>query len=306
MVQLAPNTAPRAPRGLSRPPADAAAVHPSSFLRESSGSPLERVRQLLSIDRRMAVRAGAIVLLVLGLVIGVAQALLPQSSAEVIEVPRTRPDATPAAPDPAAVDPEADATASDTAGSAVATTVLSLPVGPNNGGAALAAAPSPASVVVHATGAVNEPGVYAMAPGARAADVVFAAGGLAPDADQDRINLATLMQDGSRLFIPRRGQLIPEPAIDPLAIAQSSNPSAPATGAAGPGAGDGRATVFNLNTATAEQLDELPGIGPATAAAIIEHRTKIGRFAAVSQLLDVPGIGEAKLAAINKRLTVTK
>jgi competence protein ComEA len=294
MVQLAPNAAPSAPRGSRRLLSNSGP--PESFYpnppdaRPRSGS--ERVREvLLSIDRRVAVRIGAGLLLVLGLLIGVGRAMLPPSSAEVIELPRTRPDVTPPTPEARL-------------GSELST--LTVPVPASFPVAAPTEVPSSAPVVVHATGAVNEPGVYAMAPGARAADVVFAAGGLAADADQDRINLATPMQDGSRLFIPRKGQPIPEPAIDPLAAAQSSAAPGASAVVAGGGSTEGRPTVFNLNTATAEQLDELPGIGPATAAAIIEHRTKIGRFAAVSQLLDVPGIGEAKLAAINKRLTVTR
>jgi comEA protein len=157
-------------------------------------------------------------------------------------------------------------------------------------------APIVAPIVVHAAGAVMHPGVYVMVAGARAADVVFAAGGLSGDADADRINLAVPITDGSRLYIPHRG--VPVPLVPPEQI--SGGTAAPLTGNSPSGASG----PVNLNTATAEQLDSLPGVGPATASAIIEHRTKIGRYRSVSQLLDVPGIGEAKLAAMRKQLTV--
>jgi competence protein ComEA len=158
-------------------------------------------------------------------------------------------------------------------------------------------------LVVHVAGAVRAPGVYAMQPDARAADVVFAAGGLTDDADQDRVNLATPMVDGARLFIPRRGADVPVLDVGPTPVA----PVVPATPISGSDGGSSPVTptLINLNTATIEQLDSLPGIGPATASAITEHRTKIGRFTALSQLLDVPGIGDAKLAVISKRLTIT-
>jgi competence protein ComEA len=156
-------------------------------------------------------------------------------------------------------------------------------------------------VVVHAAGALRSPGVYVMPAGSRAADVVFAAGGLAADADQDRINLALPVSDGARVYVPRRG--VPVPLVAPDFVVG---------GAATIGQGSGGSTapttvgLIDINSATIEQLDSLPGVGPATAAAIVEHRTKIGRFASLTQLMDVPGIGEAKLAAMRKRLTITK
>lgn len=150
-------------------------------------------------------------------------------------------------------------------------------------------------VVVHAAGAVARPGVYVLSVGARAADAVYAAGGMTPDADPDRVNLATPLADGNRLYIPRKGAPVPLVPTDQL----TGEPAQPAPSSAG-----SRSAVVDLNTATAEQLDALPGVGPATAAAIIEHRTKIVRFKSVNQLLDVPGIGEAKLAAMRKQLVV--
>jgi competence protein ComEA len=155
-------------------------------------------------------------------------------------------------------------------------------------------------MVVHAAGAVQRPGVYVMTAGARAADVVFAAGGLAGDADADRVNLAVTITDGSRLYIPRKGIEVP---LVPVEQISGGSPSGSGS-TAGDTTGKSATSPINLNTATSEQLDSLPGVGPSTAASIIEYRAKIGRYKSVSQLLDVPGIGEAKLAAMRKRLIV--
>lgn len=137
-------------------------------------------------------------------------------------------------------------------------------------------------VFVHVAGAVNRPGVYQLAAGARVADAVEAAGGAVAEADLDRINLAAPVTDGAQVFVIRRGEEAPP-------------------GAADPGAAD---RVVDLNTATVEQLDALPGVGPATAQAIIDHREEHGPFKSVEQLLDVRGIGEAKLSQIRKRVRV--
>ncbi len=169
--------------------------------------------------------------------------------------------------------------------------------------ASSAATPAVASsLVVHTAGAVLNPGVYVLARGARAADAVSAAGGMTPDADPDRVNLASLLADGSRLYIPRRGAQIPAVPTDQISVQSTGQLSNTATAAA---AGTAVKQVIDLNTATAEQLDSLPGVGPATAAAIIEHRSRVGRFRSVNQLLDVPGIGEAKLASMRKQLSVS-
>ena len=155
-------------------------------------------------------------------------------------------------------------------------------------------------VTVHAAGQVAAPGVYSVPAGARVADLVVAAGGLLPEADVDRLNLAARLVDGTRVYIPRKGESPP-----PEAAVGDPGAGAGGTGAAG-GAGPGGATgPVDLNTATAAQLDTLPGVGPATAAAILTYRSRHGRFKSVTELLEVPGIGPAKLEAIRPLVTVS-
>jgi competence protein ComEA len=166
---------------------------------------------------------------------------------------------------------------------------------------ALPTTASPVRIVVHAAGAITNPGVYVFDGGARVADLVSSAGGPTSDADIDRLNLAAPLNDGTRVYIPFRGKEVP------ATVGVDGAPSAPSPGGPSTPGSPGNTTPtgkLNLNTATAEQLDALPGVGPATAAAIIEHRTKIGRFRSITQLLDVPGIGEAKLAALRTRVSV--
>lgn len=154
-------------------------------------------------------------------------------------------------------------------------------------GAASSSSSVAALLVVHVAGAVATPGLHELPPGSRVADAIAAAGGLAPDADGTRINLAAPVADGSRVYVLAAGEQEP-----PIAV--------------GTGGTDGPAPAgpLDLNTADAEALDELPGIGPATAAAILEHRERAGPFTSVEQLLDVPGIGDAKLEALRDLVTV--
>jgi comEA protein len=126
---------------------------------------------------------------------------------------------------------------------------------------------------VHVAGDVARPGVVRVSAGARVVDAIEAAGGGLPDADLDRLNLAAKVADGQR-----------------VAVAKLGAPAPVETGAAtggGEGAGGGPTGPINLNTATATQLEELPGIGPSLAAAIITEREKRGGFKAVTDLQDV-------------------
>lgn len=156
----------------------------------------------------------------------------------------------------------------------------------------------PGQLVVHASGAVASPGVYRLPAGARVDDLVRAAGGLTADGDGDRVNLAALLTDGERIWVPRRGE-VEVPAVvaggSPGAPAASGPGGSGATGSAGGAAGQ---PLIDLNTATAVELETLPGVGPATASAILAHRDLNGPFRSVDDLIDVRGIGEAKLEQI--------
>ena len=156
----------------------------------------------------------------------------------------------------------------------------------------IAATPTaePTTILVHAAGAVRTPGVYLFRGEARVHDLVQAAGGLTPDADHDRVNLAAPLSDGLWMYFPRIGQTtVPAPV-----------------GGSGSGGGGGQARPgpLNINIASAEQLESLRGVGPATAAAIIEHRERIGGFSSVDGLLEVSGIGPSKLELIRDSVTV--
>jgi competence protein ComEA len=152
----------------------------------------------------------------------------------------------------------------------------------------------PTEVVVHVAGAVVSPGVRRLPPGSRVTDALDAAGGALPGADLPRINLAAPLVDGQQVYVPKPGEELPVAAGAGLPAG---------VGAAGTG-GSVHGGPVDLNTANAEQLDTLPGVGPATAAAIIAHREQHGPFTSVDQLLDVRGIGEAKLEQLRDLVSV--
>lgn len=152
------------------------------------------------------------------------------------------------------------------------------------GGSAPTTTPKPSVLVVHVSGEVARPGVVSLPAGARVIDAVAAAGGPTASAEIERINLAALLVDGAKVHIPAPGESAP-------AVAGAQ----PAGQPAGP---------LDLNAATAEQLDQLPGIGPSTAAAIIAYREAHGPFGSVDALAEVRGIGPAKLDSLRSLLTV--
>lgn len=146
---------------------------------------------------------------------------------------------------------------------------------------ALAPAPAP-RLVVHVVGAVRRPGLYRLREGNRTADAVSRAGGATRRADLAGVNLAAPVVDGAQVVIPSR------PVASTGAPADAAPPSA------------GEARPVRLNTATLEQLDTLPGVGPVTAQKIVAFRQEHGAFLSVDELDAVPGIGPARLAELRK------
>ncbi len=149
-------------------------------------------------------------------------------------------------------------------------------------------------VVAQVAGAVAQPGVYRLADGARVLDLVEAAGGALPDADLQALALASRLTDGQRVQVPRQGEVLPPSVLG----------AAPAGAGAGSGAGSAPPAPVDLNVATMAELEALPGIGPATAQAILTYRERNGPFRTVEDLGEVQGIGPARLDALRDLVRV--
>lgn len=164
--------------------------------------------------------------------------------------------------------PPVEASAVSAAGSAVAT-------------------PSGPPIIVDVTGWVHQPGVYEFVPGDRVIDAVERAGGARKGADLSVLNLAAPLTDGTQVVVPKQG------AAGPAATAPAATGSDPSGG-----------SLVNINTASATELEALPGIGEVLAAAIVDYRTDNGPFASVDDLESVSGIGPATLEEIRDQVTV--
>lgn len=144
-------------------------------------------------------------------------------------------------------------------------------------------------IFVHVTGRVKKPGVYKLSPGQRIKDAVELAGGPQPDADLDQINLAAKATDSEKIIVPRKGSMMPVTMSPTGAVVHppSSDGSSSST--------TKTPAVINVNRASAEELQRLPGIGPVLAERLLEYRRQHGRFNSVEELLEVRGIGAKKL-----------
>lgn len=189
---------------------------------------------------------------------------------------RPRPDPAPSTADAAATEVPAGAPSP------------SSPSGPSPG-AAPAGATNPASVVVHVLGKVRHPGVVTLPSGSRVGEAIKAAGGVRPGAGTGTLNLARRLVDGEQIPV---GVRLPSPAPG------TPPPDRPPPGSTAPG------TPVDLNAATAEQLDQLPGVGPVLAQRIVDYRTQHGGFRSVDQLQDVDGIGARRFADLKPMVRV--
>ncbi len=139
-----------------------------------------------------------------------------------------------------------------------------------------------AELVVYVTGAVNKPGIVTLAQGARIADAIDACGGLLPTADESKVNMAKEVQDGQQIRVPeKKGQ-----GQDQQGKSRQKGTSKTQSADAG--------SPVNINTADAQELDKLPGVGPAMAQRIIDYREQNGGFQNIEDLKKIKGIGEAK------------
>jgi competence protein ComEA len=142
--------------------------------------------------------------------------------------------------------------------------------------------PTAAQVAVYVTGAVQNPGVYYLPGESRVEDALEAAGGPTADADLDRVNLAQRVHDEDQIYFPEMGE-----------------DGVPASSTGGSTEG-----LIDINTASADELEQLPGIGPALAQSIIDHRESRGPFSSIEEIMDVQGIGQGVFEDVRELITV--
>ncbi|MWA04430.1 ComEA family DNA-binding protein [Actinomadura sp. LD22] len=195
---------------------------------------------------------------------------------------RPRPDPAPTSADAAATEVPAPPAPSGASPNAV-------PAGAVSSG--------PASVVVHVLGKVKHPGVVTLPSGSRVEEAIKAAGGVRPGVGTGTLNLARKLVDGEQIPV---GVRLPSPA--PGAPPPGGPPGSAASGS--PGTPGTPGTPVDLNTATAAQLDQLPGVGPVLAQRIVDYRTQHGGFHSVDQLQDVDGIGARRFADLKPMVRV--
>jgi competence protein ComEA len=163
------------------------------------------------------------------------------------------------------------------------------------GGQPITLDPSPTKIPieVHVVGAVVRPGVYALSEGSRVQDAITAAGGLLTSVDSSGLNLAAKLEDGQQLTIPSQA-----------GAGATPEGGAPFTVVPTVGASTPTGDLININTASVEELDALPGIGPTTAQNIVDYRTQHGPFQHIEDIMNVPGIGPATFDSIQNLITV--
>jgi competence protein ComEA len=150
--------------------------------------------------------------------------------------------------------------------------------------------PTPRPLCVYVSGAVARPDVYELPHDSIVKDAIEAAGGPTGEADLNRINLARRVHDEEQIYVPQKGE--ESPPVSPPSGPSSSSPSSQEGG------------KVNINTATAEELDTLPGVGPSIAQRIIDYRTKHGPFQSIEDIKNVKGIGDVTFEKLKDKITV--
>lgn len=153
----------------------------------------------------------------------------------------------------------------------------------------LVSQPTPANITVYITGAVKNPGIYSLPYDSRAVEAVEAAGGMLENADKTAINLAAHLKESDKLLVP----FMATPVLDRMEAVPTESRPTPSPD-----------RPLNINTAVAEDLDLLPGIGPSKAAAIIDYREKYGDFKRKEDIQNVPGIGPAIFDQIEDMISI--
>jgi competence protein ComEA len=163
-------------------------------------------------------------------------------------------------------------------------------------------APTKSPIVVHVIGAVPRPGLYEFIEGARVQDAIDAAGGLLTSANVESINLAALLEDGQQLNIPYKSGS--EPVETETETEAVELPTSEANSSSNNSDENADVDLVNINTATLEELDSLPGIGPTIAQRIIDYREENGPFNTIEDIMNVSGIGPATFDDIKDLITV--
>jgi competence protein ComEA len=191
------------------------------------------------------------------------------------------------------------ADAGEPTSTSAATTSGAAPGPPPEPSAIPSAAPT---IVVSVVGLVHQSGLFTLPEGARIADALAAAAGAQPEADVLSLNLARPLQDGDQILVGRApGPGEPQQLLSAVVSAGGAPPDRPSTR---PGSAAPEGALVNLNTASAAELDVLPGVGPVTAGAIVAWREANGPFTAVEQLSEVDGIGPGRLDKLRPLVTV--
>lgn len=156
------------------------------------------------------------------------------------------------------------------------------------------------TIVVHITGEINYPGVVVLKEGARVVDAIEAGGGETDKADLGSLNLAYMLSDGEKIYVPNKEETSQESQEREYITSAKDNSEQSENGAKSTGTN----FKININTAKQEELTQITGIGESTAKKIIEYRTQNGKFKSIEDIKNIPGIGDSKFNAMKEEITV--